>query len=141
MATCELSCPAGEPGLDKSDLTPGVGEGHLNTPPQLGFGLGGEPELMESGQLGAVPEHQLPIGGLSGPTEGVEEATQEASHGHSRVRCHAERALATRIVAGRPLRLILPSAAKGHSGVRVFQTSDRAEPGSPPPGGGPERRR
>jgi hypothetical protein len=29
-----------------------------------------------------VPEQQLPIGGPSGRTEGVEEATQDASHGH-----------------------------------------------------------
>ena len=66
VVACELPRPAGEPGLDDPDLLVGVGDGHIDTPPQRGFGRSGEPELIESGQLGTVPDQQLPIGGLRG---------------------------------------------------------------------------
>jgi hypothetical protein len=68
VVACELPRPAGEPGLDDPDLPVDVGDGHIDTSPQPGSGRGGAPELIEAGQLGAVPEQQLPIGGPSGRT-------------------------------------------------------------------------
>ena len=68
VVACELPCLADEPGLDDPDLPVDVDDGHIDTPPQQGSGLGGKPELIKAGQLGAVPDQQLPIGGLSGRT-------------------------------------------------------------------------